>query len=61
MFLLMVYMIFLSIKVENLNERNKGKAFRIMENFLIARLNFNDQKTLKGKSIINPGYIFEIN
>ena len=55
------YDFFLSIKVENLNERNKGKAFRIMENFLIARLIYNDHNTLKSGSLIKPEYIFEIN
>ena len=56
-----IYDFFLSIKVENLNERNEGKAFRIMENFLISRLIYNDHNTLKSGSLIKPEYIFDKN
>ena len=55
-----IYDFFLSIKVENLNERNEGKAFRIMENFLISRLIYSDHNTLKNGNLIKPEYVFDI-
>ena len=54
-----IYEFFLSVKVENMNERNQGKAFRIIENFLIARIKFFGSKSSFILGIVKPEFIFE--
>lgn len=53
-----IYEFLLSIKVENLNERNQGKTFRIMENFLLARIKFFGSLRSVNRSLIKPEFIF---
>lgn len=56
-----IYEFFLSVKVENMNERNQGKTFRIIENFLIARIKFFGTKSFFNSGIVKPEFIFETN